>query len=126
MTVQIKIKVKAGELEAQLKQNLAQHQADYRDAMSGYWDKYQERLERALGQLKVMIDPEDRGPSESPLQGLVKPKSYEDDYKVAISMMERVDDSTEVELDTEQYRQLWMDDWGWKQAFTTTNSMYTS
>jgi hypothetical protein len=119
------IKVKAGDLHDQLKENLQKHRADYTSAMSGYWDEYKSRLEKAVQEVKKMKDDLEKGPSENPLQGLVKPRSYENDYLVAISMMERIPEDTDIELDTEQYKQLWLDDWGWKQQFVTTNASYS-
>jgi hypothetical protein len=51
------------------------------------------------------------------------PTSYEDSYKRAIRMLElSIEDVIEVEEDV--FNQLVLDEWGWKNSFTTSSTMY--
>lgn len=53
------------------------------------------------------------------------PTSYEDNYSRAIRMLEL---SVEDVIDVEEhiFNQLVLDEWGWKQAFTTMSATYKS
>lgn len=55
----------------------------------------------------------------------VKPNSYEANYNRAIRMLELTVD-TVIELGTYEFNQLVLDEWEWKQAFSTSNSTYKS
>lgn len=123
--VQIMIKVKAGDLLHQVRANRTKHEIDYLDATAGYWNKYEDRLKEALAQIALMKKPEDKGP-DNPLHGLLRPQSHLDDYDLAISMLEQVEEDSDIELGSDQYKQLWLDEWDWKHHFSSTNSMYTS
>lgn len=123
--VQILIKVTAGALLDQVRHNRTKHKTDYIQAMEGYWDKYEEKLQKALAEIGLMKSPTEKGP-DNPLAGLVRPESHVEDYDVIISMLEQVNTESEIELGTDQHKQLWLDDWDWKGRFTATNSMYTS
>lgn len=53
------------------------------------------------------------------------PRSYENDYSRAIRMLElSVDDV--IELEDDVFNQLVLDEWVWKQSFTTSNIAYKS
>ena len=54
-----------------------------------------------------------------------KPTSYEDNYTRAIRMLEL---SVEAIIDVEEsiFNQLVLDEWGWKQQFTTLSASYKS
>lgn len=54
-----------------------------------------------------------------------KPVSYETDYNRAIRMLELSID-TVIELEDDVFNQLVLDEWAWKQSFTTTNAVYKS
>lgn len=54
-----------------------------------------------------------------------KPTSYETSYTRAIRMLE-LSVETEIDLDEHTFNQLVLDEWQWKQAFTTSNSTYKS
>lgn len=123
--VQIMIKVKAGALLDQVRINRKKHDEEYLKAMEGYWTRYESRLQKALAEIGLMKKVTDKGP-DNPLAGLVRPESHVEDYDVVISMLEQVKPDSEVELGTDQHKQLWLDDWSWKGQFTATNSLYTN
>lgn len=52
-----------------------------------------------------------------------KPISYESSYTRAIRMLELSVDET-IELDAHTFSQFVLDEWEWKQSFTTSNSTY--
>lgn len=52
-----------------------------------------------------------------------KPTSYESSYTRSIRMLELSVDEI-VELDEHTFNQLVLDEWQWKQMFTTSNSSY--
>lgn len=54
-----------------------------------------------------------------------KPYSYEDSYTRAIRMLELSIDDV-IEIDEHTFNQLVLDEWQWKQAFSTSNSTYKS
>ena len=52
-----------------------------------------------------------------------KPHSYEKEYDRAIRMLElSVEDI--IELESDVFNQLVLDEWSWKNMFTTSNSLY--
>lgn len=53
----------------------------------------------------------------------VKPISYEDSYTRAIRMLE-LSIEKEIEIDATTFNQLVLDEWQWKQSFTTTVASY--
>lgn len=54
-----------------------------------------------------------------------KPTSYETSYTRSIRMLELSIEET-IELDEHTFNQLVLDEWQWKQQFTTSNSSYKS
>jgi hypothetical protein len=54
-----------------------------------------------------------------------KPVSYETSYTKAIRMLELSVDN-EIELEAHDFDQLVLDEWQWKQSFSTMNSTYKS
>lgn len=113
-------KVKAGELIAQLEENLGKHKIAFEDAQKGYVKKVLEVLD------DLTMDIRQKGDIDtSKLHRLSKPTSHEADYLQAIKMLKLQDGDTLIELGWDQFRQFWEDEWDWKQHFVASNSMYT-
>ena len=55
----------------------------------------------------------------------VAPTSYESSYDKAIRMLELSVEEV-IEIDSSVFNQLVLDEWGWKQTFTTSNALYKS
>ena len=53
------------------------------------------------------------------------PHSYENSYDKSIRMLELSIDEV-IEIDARTFNELVLDDWTWKQTFSTTNSSYKS
>jgi hypothetical protein len=112
----INIKVDKEKLLATLETNRAAHGAAYETAKRGYirvtTQQLQEHIERlANGDLI------ERAWIPSP------PDDHTSDYDDVISMMEWSMDN-EVELTQAQFKQYVQDDWGWKDAWVTSNTAY--
>ena len=51
------------------------------------------------------------------------PSDHTKDYEVVIGLL-LLSTSAEVELEADEYRRFVMDDWDWKQEWTTSNTKY--
>lgn len=81
---------------------------------------YKERAEEALkGQLSNIY----RGKEFSLDFKLIEPKSYEESYDDAISMIEFCQDES-IQLDQSQYKKFVQDKWEWQQSFGMTKTLY--
>jgi hypothetical protein len=54
---------------------------------------------------------------------LPMPEDHTDDYERAIKMLD-LDVREDIELTEQEFAQYVLDDWGWKDQWTTTNSAY--
>ncbi len=109
-----------------LEENLEVHLADYREAKAEYRRKVVQAAHEALAEVERQFHEDDEIDVRQPwaeIVGLPKPRSHEDEYRLAIAML-RDDVREHVELDDVQYRELVMDDWSWKREFLATNSRY--
>lgn len=111
------VKVNKNDLLSKLIDNREQHIQDYNDAVKGYkhaasnallerWDNIQKR--------DKVVDL---------TFNLPRPKLYKTEYDRVIEMVKMSVDN-ELVLSTQEFAQFVMDDWNWKQTFTTTNAFY--
>ena len=112
------VKVKKNALLDKLRANRAQHEADYATAYDVWADGMITQLKKNLAYFK-----KERKSRAAPV--LVQPVSYVKQYDQAIAILEMsVDD--EIILDANEFNQYVLDNWNWKQMFTTVNSNYLS
>jgi len=110
------IKVKKDQLLEALRANRDGHAAQYEKAKAGYLKVTKGKLADLIARLaegevigQQWIDP--------------APEDHTKDYDVVISMMEwSIGD--EIVLTQAQFRQYVQDDWGWREQWLTSNSVY--
>lgn len=109
------------ELVETLRTNRTAHIAEHAEALEAFRTKAVEKLKKAITKVEAgEHDPRFVNVS------LPVPESHEKDYDTAISMIEmamRAGQST-IELTAHDYEQYVLDDWGWKENFAATNSIY--
>lgn len=113
-----KVTVLKSELAEKLRENRANHRQAFEEAVEGYRKKVTEELERHIGRVK----------NGSPYRVYVvfpQPEDHTADYDRALKMLEMHQGDT-VEIAQQEFAQIVMDDWDWKDAFLTTNASYTS
>lgn len=108
-----------------VKDNRTIHEREYDKAR----DAYRQKLEEHIRKLDQMVT--DNKSTEmitkqmAKFDGIPQPRNYLGDYDRAIEMLEW-ERNTEVLLEKDQFRQLVMDDWSWKNNFTVSNSTILS
>lgn len=113
------IKVPKEQLVGKIKENLENHRAEFEKAWDGYRAKYLKNIEAILDAAKDAR----RGTELVHFVNLTAPQDHTADYKRALEMLEW-DTEQLVELTQQEFSQYVQDDWGWKEQFQTTNSMY--
>ena len=117
------VTVNTQQLMAEIRKNRALHADAYFKASEGYRQAVQDALSAAARYLKKGTF----GPAEvlAPLRKLEAPKSYLADYDRALSMLAMSVDP-QVTLQAHEFQQLVLDEWGWKQEFVRSTSMYAA
>lgn len=92
------------------------HKAEYDEALAAYKAQLVTLLEKKLAAAK-------NGEDVSHQINLSKPREYLAQYDRALRMFE-LTTQEEVELDSESFAQLVMDEWDWKESFSTINNSY--
>ena len=113
------VRVDRGKLLDTLKENKAKHAAEYRDAV----EKYREAAEKALR--KRAIEIRDGKTLRKEVDDLPEPKSFEDDYDRAISMVEWSAED-QLDLDERNFRAWVLDEWEWGRHFAAATSIYNA
>jgi hypothetical protein len=112
-----KLQVQKAELLETLKTNLIKHETEYKAARLGYRNALTSKLSDMLSQIEVGKEVETK-------IDLPKPRNHGSDYTRVIRMLEMsIGDS--ITINEEQFRQYVMDDWDWRQDFTTTVTRYS-
>lgn len=112
------VQMKATELKKVLEKNKKAHRAEFEAALNGWKVKVTEKLEKSYQDAlagKIWIE----------AFHLPKPQDHTNDYTRALEMVKH-EVRDVITLTEHEYSQLVMDDWGWKQQFTATNSMYVA
>lgn len=115
------IRIDKATLLKKLKENLEQHRVDYKEMVKDYFILIK-KIQRENSRLIHSNDLTKMAKLQSYPQ---RPVSYESEYNRAISMLEYSIDDV-IELESHQFQQLVMDEWGWKQSFTAVSSSYKS
>lgn len=103
-------------LRGTLLENRAKHAYDYEDAKRGFLETAEEKLAALLAEVRA-------GNVVETYLGLQTPESHLDDYDRAIQMLQW-HTTEEVELTGEEFENLVMDKWQWKDRWSVSNSGY--
>lgn len=110
------VKVQKAELRAVVQVNRDGHRNEFLKALEGF-------KARAIDELERRIVDVEKGRKFSQHLGLPEPEDHTKDYDRVLKMLAMSVDDV-IELDESDFQMYVMDDWAWKQQFTTTNSMY--
>jgi hypothetical protein len=114
-----------------LRENRAEHQKIYDEAIEGYRKKLVEALDKAIKMIEEKRDEleEKRLPKphlkDWPLNGLNVPGNSLNEYDTVLEMLQLTPDETIV-LDQDQYNCYMKDNWHWMKDFLMSNSAYSS
>ena len=115
------VTVKKAELLEIVKQNRAKHGTLYNDAREVFKQDMLTQLKKATKELKKADPLKDKMLHSVSLQ---LPVQYLSDYDRATKMLEMsVDD--EIDLEDHEFRQLVLDEWGWKDHFVGSTMSYS-
>jgi len=104
-------------LRAVLLANKTTHQLEYAEAMEGYREAFDKRLMAMRKELK-------KGGLPNPfISDLPKPSEHTNEYEQVLKMLDFSVDDT-IELSHDDFANYVLDDWNWKQTFSTTNLSY--
>lgn len=118
MNEQRTVKLKKDDLLTKIKQNKADHVEAYNDA-SKTWAEDMKKMSTALAK-----DPtNEKTLEELSIVWRSKPKSYEEEYDLAIAQME-MEIRTEIDLSLQEFNQLVCDKWSWMNHFAS--NVYSS
>ena len=110
------IKINRIKLIEVIQTNKYQHKKTFINAQSGY------RKEVILELDKMLQDARNNNKIKRSVTW-PEPKDHTEDYNQAIRMLEMCV-SEVIEISHEDFKQLVMDEWGWKRSFTDTTSNY--
>ena len=116
------VKINKDELLQIVRDNKEKHIKDYNESVDDYT-----RLAYKIAMDNItIIETKDLEKIKNKVKPIpATPVSYEDSYTRAIRMLElSVEDI--IEVDAHTFNQLVLDEWQWKQQFTTTSSFYKS
>ena len=113
-----KVTINKDEFLIAVRANLEAHRDEFEKAITGYRKVMHRELERRIEDLEA-------GRSIERTIRFVEPEDHSSDYEQVIRMAEMSVDET-VELSSHDFACYIMDDWGWKQQWTLSNSQYTS
>lgn len=122
----MQVEVKVVELLEILEKNREEHQTICKDAMAG-WHK---QVAKAAEKLRVCAEEGRLGKMSkynNPLAKLLGdcPENHTEDYDSAIGMLKMAVSET-IQLKQEEYRTYVMDEWDWKEGWTSSTSSYSS
>lgn len=113
------VRVKRLDLIRVIQENLAKHIQDYDEAVKNY-----KTVVLKIAKQNLKIAKTDGDLATYKLQPYpVVPFSYESHYRRALRMLE-MSTEDEIDLSSDMFDQLVLDDWVWKNSFIATNEMY--
>jgi TRAP-type C4-dicarboxylate transport system substrate-binding protein len=110
--------VNRDKLLEKVKENRENHRAKFEEAMEGYKRK-------AIQLLEEHIDRIANNAPERVIVNLPYPVDHTEDYDRVVEQLEWSLDDT-LELNEQEFNTYVRDQWGWKQAFQETHTMYSS
>lgn len=122
------VKVKRAELLAKIKENRLKHIAEFKEAVIGYKAEASKAIDKAMLKLKRSVEELQAGEVlrlEAVAFNLVVPQNHSRDYDQVIAMLEMSVDE-QLTIRSDEFACYVMDDWGWKEEFSNTATMYKS
>lgn len=116
--VELKVNVKKAELLEKLKENRALHLEEYKKAKVGFRVALEKELKQKLKAVKA-------GESVDLSFENHKPEKHLDEYDDVIGMLEFAEDE-EIELNHNQYKQYFKNEWDWTYSWSVRNSDYVT
>jgi hypothetical protein len=121
------VRVDRTQILEKLRANLNEHEAVYAEAMKGWHAECIAVVEKQIEVMNEAVAKAKAGEDISTQVGWFtfpsKPQLHAKDYRRAIALLEiSLDD--QIELGAEEVTQFVMDEWEWKQQFTTTSNSY--
>lgn len=113
------VKMNKDELLKIVRENKIKHVKEYEEAVGDY----KALVYKIASDNLVLARTEDLDKFKEIKSLPSAPRSYQNDYTRAIRMLELSVD-TVIELEDDVFNQLVLDEWVWKQSFTTSNVMY--
>ena len=111
------VRIEKERLRDTIKSNMEAHITDYNEAMEGYREAFDKRLMSMRKELK-------KGGLPNPfISDLPKPSEHTNEYEQVLKMLDFSVDET-IELSHDDFANYVLDDWNWKQTFSTTNLSY--
>lgn len=110
------IRLDRDEFVAKVQANRDNHRAVFDKAVEGYRGRWIEQLERRLHDVR-------RGRAIDQYFRLPEPEDHTDDYD-RVLMMARMQLDDVIELTEDEFAMYVMDQWSWKNSFTSTTSRY--
>lgn len=112
------VRVNKDEVIKKMKENRDKHHSIFLEALEGYHKEFVKRLESTLEDAK-------KKKKFTHFWSINQPEDHTDEYDGIIEMLEMSLDG-EVVLTQAEFRMYMMDDWGWKNNFLQTNSVYSA
>lgn len=121
MRLQMKTKVRKSELVTKIKEELEEHKKKYAAALNGWMEQMHSAAEKVIQ--RVSDGTLTAFPKE--FRNLMEiPSLHVDDYEAALRMLEMsVED--EITLEPEDFDQLVLGNWQWKERWEATNALYS-
>lgn len=113
------IKVNKEKLIEKLKENKIKHIEEYEKALLGYKINVEKALRDKIKELKKLPALQ-IGEFNLNFYNLHKPESHEYDFNTVIGMLE-VSEDTVVNIDSEEYKRYYMNEWEWKKSWGLTH-----
>ena len=117
------VRVKRTKALETIKENAAKHKADFEEAVEGYKVKLVEHFERCIVATQSTIGTKEVLPTFKRMPEA--PLSHLEEYEKHISMLEWAT-SENIDMNQQEFEQLIMDKWHWKEKFAHTNAFYAS
>jgi hypothetical protein len=111
------VKIKKQEALEIIEKNRDEHKAIFAEGTRGYNKELRKILTEKIEAL-------DNGEEVTPTINLHRPCSHEEEYNLAIKMLELSVDA-EIVLDSTQFRQLIMDKWHWQKDFLRETAKFS-
>lgn len=106
-----------------LKRRLEENRGAHVEAFDAVWAAFQRTAEARAMLMLTEIRQAKQGERIALSLQLTVPENHEDDYTRALEMLD-FEVGEEVVLHQQEFAQLVLDDWGWKQQFRTTGMGY--
>lgn len=120
MRLQMSTRVTKADLIEKIKLAREEHQKTYRDALRGWVDQMHTAAEKVIERVKLG----DLHSFPKQFHALMNmPSLHLDDYDQALKMLEMSVDNV-IELGPEDFDQLVLGNWAWKEAWDMTNASY--